>query len=205
MIGAFYQPLAVVADTDALSTLPDRELSAGIAEVVKYGVIRDARFFEWLEQHVIRLCGRESEALEHAIVTSCRNKAEIVGLDERETGPRALLNYGHTFGHAIEAGLGYGAWLHGEAVACGMVMAARLSERLGMLAAGETRRIVDVLSRARLPVARPDLGFGRYLELMGHDKKVEGGKMRFILLRGIGSGEIRDDVPLSELRAALDY
>lgn len=205
MIGAFYQPLAVIADTDALSTLPDRELSAGIAEVVKYGLIRDATFFEWLERHVIRLCRREPEALEHAVVVSCRNKAEIVGLDERETGPRALLNYGHTFGHAIEAGLGYGTWLHGEAVACGMVIAARLSERLGTLAIDETRRIVDVLSRAGLPVARPDLGFERYLELMGHDKKVEGGRMRFILLRGIGNGEIRDDVPLPELRAALGY
>jgi 3-dehydroquinate synthase len=205
MIGAFYQPLAVVADTDALTTLPDRELSAGMAEVVKYGLIRDASFFEWLEQHVARLCGREPEALEHAIVASCRNKADIVGLDERETGPRALLNYGHTFGHAIEAGLGYGAWLHGEAVACGMVIAARLSECLGMLTPDETRRITGVLSRAGLPVARPDLGFDRYLELMGHDKKVEGGKIRFILLRGIGNGEIMDDVPLSALRTALNY
>jgi 3-dehydroquinate synthase len=205
MIGAFYQPLAVVADTDALNTLPDRELGAGIAEIVKYGLIRDARFFEWLEQNITRLSGREPEALEHAIVSSCRNKAEIVGLDERETGPRALLNYGHTFGHAIEAGLGYGAWLHGEAVACGMVIAARLSERLGMLAADETRRIIELLSRAGLPVARPDLGFDRYLALMGHDKKVERGKIRFVLLRGIGSGEIADDVPLPVLRAALDY
>ncbi|MGQ0751047.1 MAG: 3-dehydroquinate synthase [Betaproteobacteria bacterium] len=205
MIGAFYQPLAVVADTDALNTLPDRELSAGIAEVVKYGLIGDARFFEWLEQHLPQLHRREPEALEHAIVTSCRNKAEIVGLDERETGPRALLNYGHTFGHAIEAGLGYGTWLHGEAVACGMVIAARLSECLGMLAAGETRRVIEVLSRAKLPVVRPDLGFDRYLELMGHDKKVEGGKIRFILLRGIGNAQIADDVPRSALRAALDY
>ena len=205
MIGAFYQPLAVVADTDALGTLPDRELGAGIAEIIKYGLIRDARFFTWLEQHVERLGAREPEALEHAILTSCRNKAEIVGVDERESGPRALLNYGHTFGHAIEAGLGYGVWLHGEAVACGMVIAARLSEHMGLVRASETERIIDVLTRAHLPIARPDLGFDRYLELMGHDKKVEGGKIRFILLRGVGDAFVTDDVPLPALRAALDY
>ncbi|MGQ0523293.1 MAG: 3-dehydroquinate synthase [Betaproteobacteria bacterium] len=205
MIGAFYQPLAVVVDTDTIGTLPDRELGAGIAEIIKYGLIRDARFFEWLEQHVERLGRREPEALEHAILTSCRNKAEIVGVDERESGPRALLNYGHTFGHAIEAGLGYGDWLHGEAVACGMVIAARLSEHLGLVRADETKRITDLLTRAHLPIARPDLGFDRYLELMGHDKKVEGGKPRFILLRGIGDAYVTDDVPVPALRAALDY
>ena len=205
MIGAFYQPLAVLADTDTLNTLPDRELGAGIAEVVKYGLIQDERFFEWLEQHIESLRRREPEALAHAIVTSCRNKAEIVGQDERETGARALLNYGHTFGHAIEAGLGYGRWLHGEAVACGMVIAARLSERLGLAGAEVTHRMIDVLTRAHLPVTRPDLGFDRYLELMGHDKKVEAGRIRFILLRAIGEAYVADDVPLSALRAALDY
>jgi 3-dehydroquinate synthase len=205
MIGAFYQPLAVVSDTDTLATLPDRELAAGVAEVVKYGIVRDARFFEWLEQHIEALNGREREPLEHAIVTSCRNKAEIVALDERESGPRATLNFGHTFGHAIEAGVGYGDWLHGEAVACGMVIAARLSQLLGLLASNDVARIVDVLRRAKLPLRRPDLGFERYLELMGHDKKVEGGKMRFIVLRAIGDSFVTADVPLSALRDALDY
>ena len=205
MIGAFYQPLAVVSDTDTLATLPDRELAAGIAEVVKYGLIRDARFFVWLEQHIDALNRRQPESLEHAIVTSCRTKAEIVGLDERESGPRAMLNFGHTFGHAIEAGVGYGDWLHGEAVACGMVIAARLSQQLGFLESADVARIVDVLRRAKLPLRRPDLGFERYLELMGHDKKVEGGKIRFILLRAIGDSFVTADVPLSALRDALGY
>lgn len=205
MIGAFYQPLAVVADTDTLTTLPDRELAAGIAEVVKYGLIRDAGFFAWLEQHVERLAGRDPDALAHAIVTSCRTKAEIVAVDERETGLRALLNFGHTFGHAIEAGTGFHAWLHGEAVACGMVLAARLSQHLGLLAERDVSRIVAVLSRARLPLTRPDLGLERYLELMGHDKKVEGGKARFVLLRRIGEAFVSADVPEASLREALGY
>jgi 3-dehydroquinate synthase len=204
MIGAFYQPLAVIADTQTLSTLPDRELSAGIAEVVKYGVIRDGHFFEWLETAVERLVAREADALAHAIVASCRNKAEIVALDERETGPRALLNFGHTFGHAIETGLGFGTWLHGEAVASGMVLAARLSERLGLISSGTTDRIVSVLTRARLPVKPPALGSERYLELMGHDKKVEGGKLRFILLRAIGDAFVTDEVRTADLRQVLD-
>ncbi|HJQ64395.1 MAG TPA: 3-dehydroquinate synthase [Burkholderiales bacterium] len=205
MIGAFYQPLAVIADTDTLSSLPDRELAAGVAEVIKYGLIRDQAFFDWLEAHIERLAAREPEVLTHAIVTSCRNKAEIVALDERETGLRALLNYGHTFGHAIEAGLGFGQWLHGEAVACGMVLAARLSERLGLIDSHELTRIIDLLARACLPVDRPDLGMDRYLELMGHDKKVQSGKVRFVLLRGIGEAFVTDNVPPSALRAALDY
>ena len=205
MIGAFYQPRAVIADTDTLVSLPDRELAAGIAEVVKYGLIRDAVFFLWLERNMERLVTREPEALAHAIVTSCSNKATIVALDERETGVRALLNYGHTFGHAIEAGTGFGTWLHGEAVACGMVLAARLSQRLGLITDSDVSRVIDLLSRARLPVARPDLGFDRYLQLMGHDKKVEGGRSRFVLLRGIGDAFVTADVAQSALREALDY
>ena len=204
MIGAFYQPLAVIADTDTLTTLPDRELAAGIAEVVKYGVIQDAPFFEWLEQAVERLVARKADALAHAIVVSCRNKARIVALDERETGPRALLNFGHTFGHAIEAGSGFVTWLHGEAVASGMVLAARLSERLGLIGRDTVDRIVSVLTRARLPITPPTLGFERYLELMGHDKKVENGKLRFILLRAIGDAFVTDEVRTADLRQILD-
>ena len=157
MIGAFYQPLAVVTDTDTLATLPERELSAGVAEIVKYGLIRDASFFAWLEHHMERLIAREPEALGYAIDRSCRIKAEIVALDERETGLRALLNFGHTFGHAIETGLTFGVWLHGEAVAAGMVLAARLSQRMGLIAQHDVMRITDLLKRARLPVAPPAL------------------------------------------------
>jgi 3-dehydroquinate synthase len=200
MIGAFYQPLAVLADTDTLSTLPDRELAAGIAEVIKYGLIRDAAFFDWLENNVDRVMAREPEALAHAIQCSCRNKAEIVALDEREAGLRALLNYGHTFGHAIEAGLNFGVWLHGEAVACGMVLATRLSHRMGLITRQDVSRVIDILSRARLPVTAPDLGSGRYLELMGHDKKVEAGRLRFVLLKRIGEAFVSADIP----SAALD-
>lgn len=200
MIGAFHQPLAVLADTDTLNTLPDRELAAGVAEVIKYGLIRDAAFFDWLENNVDRLMAREPEALAHAIQCSCSNKAEIVALDEREAGLRALLNYGHTFGHAIEAGLNFGVWLHGEAVACGMVLAARLSHHMGLIARQDVVRITDILRRARLPITAPDFGIDRYLELMGHDKKVESGRVRFVLLRRIGEAFVTDEVP----SAALD-
>jgi 3-dehydroquinate synthase len=187
MIGAFYQPRVVIADTDTLATLPARELSAGLAEVIKYGLIRDPDFFDWLESNVDRLVVKEAEPLAHAIEVSCRNKAEVVALDERETGVRAHLNLGHTFGHAIEAGTGYGTWLHGEAVAAGMVLAARLSQRLGHLTNADVARICDLLARAGLPVDAPDLGLERYLELMGHDKKVDGGRLKFILLERIGA------------------
>lgn len=203
MIGAFHQPLAVVADTDTLATLPDRELAAGVAEVVKYGLIRDAAFLDWLDMNVERLMAREPEALAYAIERSCRNKADIVALDERETGPRAVLNLGHTFGHAIEAGLGFGVWLHGEAVAAGMVLAARLSQHLGLLAHHDVARVIDVLKRARLPVVAPELGFARYLELMGHDKKVASGKIRFVLLKRIGEAFVTDEVPSAALDAVL--
>ena len=204
MIGAFYQPRAVLADTDTLKTLPDRELSAGIAEVIKYGLISDPDFFDWLESNMDALMARDADALTHAIEVSCRNKAEMVAHDEREEGVRALLNFGHTFGHAIESGLGYGEWLHGEAVAAGMVIATQVSRRLGLVDAVTVDRTIRLLRRAQLPVQAPRLGFKRYLELMGHDKKVEDGKIRYILLKGIGKAFISKDVPQDVLAAVLD-
>ena len=203
MIGAFYQPKAVIADTDVLETLPDRELSAGIAEIVKYGLIGDAGFFAWLETNMDRLMARDADALTHAIEVSCRNKAAVVASDEREEGVRALLNFGHTFGHAIESGLGYGEWLHGEAIAAGMVIAARVSQGMGLVGTDTVGRAAALLRRARLPVRGPALGAERYLELMGHDKKVEGGKLRFVLLRGIGEAFVSDAVPREVLVAVL--
>ncbi|MGE0556940.1 MAG: 3-dehydroquinate synthase [Burkholderiales bacterium] len=203
MIGAFYQPRAVIADTDTLKTLPDRELSAGLAEVIKYGLIGDAAFFEWLETNIERLLARDPVALTRAIEVSCQNKAGIVAQDETEQGARALLNFGHTFGHAIESGLGYGQWLHGEAVAAGMAIAARVSERMGFLHQPEVERIFGLLKRARLPVQPPPLGVERYIQLMGHDKKVEGGKIRYILLRRIGDAFISADVPDETLSIVL--
>ncbi len=204
MIGAFYQPLAVIADTTTLNTLPDRELSAGLGEVIKYGLINDPAFFAWLEDNIEALLARDPAALVYAISRSCENKAEIVAADEREeSGARALLNLGHTFGHAIEAGLGYGTWLHGEAVAAGIVIAARISHHLGLIGAADVLRIVALLERALLPVTAPGLGVERYLQLMGIDKKVEGGRIRFILLRGIGSAFLTADVPPRALAAAL--
>lgn len=203
MIGAFYQPRAVIADTDTLKTLPDRELSAGLAEVIKYGLIGDAAFFEWLETNIEKLLARDPVALTRAIEVSCQNKAGIVAQDETEQGARALLNFGHTFGHAIESGLGYGQWLHGEAVAAGMAVAARVSERMGLLRHPDVERIVALLKRARLPVQSPPLGVERYIQLMGHDKKVEGGKIHYILLRGIGSAFISAEVPDETLAIVL--
>lgn len=204
MIGAFYQPRVVIADTDTLKTLPDRELSAGIAEVIKYGLIGDAAFFEWLESNMDRLLARDSTALARAIELSCRNKADFVGKDEREEGVRALLNLGHTFGHAIESGLGYGQWLHGEAVAAGMLIAARVSCRMGLIDAAAVERTQALLARARLPVRGPRLGLARYLELMGHDKKVEGGRIRFVLLKSIGEAFVSAEVPQDALAAVLE-
>lgn len=203
MIGAFYQPLTVITDTDTLATLPAAELAAGLAEVIKYGLIRDAGFFDWLEANIDRLMAREPEALAYAIERSCSSKAEIVTLDEREVGLRALLNYGHTFGHAIEAGLGFGTWLHGEAVAAGMVLAARLSQRIGLIEGRDVARIVGVLARAKLPVKAPELGVEQYLELMGHDKKVEGGRNRFVLLKRLGEAFVTDRVPPEALAEVL--
>lgn len=204
MIGAFYQPRLVLADTDTLKTLPDRELHAGLAEVIKYGLIRDLPFFEWLESNMDRLLARDTAALAYAIERSCANKAEVVAEDERESGVRALLNLGHTFGHAIEAGLGYGEWLHGEAVAAGIVMAAEVSRRLGWLSDADCDRTTDLLVRARLPTQGPALGAERYLELMALDKKVSAGKLRLVLLKRIGEGVISADAGLPQIRAAVE-
>lgn len=194
MIGAFHQPRCVLADTDTLNTLDDRQLSAGLAEVIKYGLIRDAVFFAWLEDNVDKLLARDSEALVEAIRTSCQCKAAIVAADERESGQRALLNLGHTFGHAIETGTGYGNWLHGEAVAAGMLMAADLSARHGWIGAGDVQRIRRLLQRARLPVEPPpELSPERFLELMAVDKKAIDGGLRLVLLEAIGKAVVRDD------------
>ena len=204
MIGAFYQPQAVLADTNTLDTLPPREIAAGLAEIIKYGLIRDRVFFEWLEQNIDALNAREPAAMAYAIQRSCENKAAVVIADEREeSGERALLNFGHTFGHAIEAGVGYGQWLHGEAVAVGMVIAARLAQQLKLMDAADVTRVMALLKRAALPVTAPDLGAERYLQLMGVDKKVDAGKMRFVLLRGIGSAFLTADVPSQAITAAL--
>jgi 3-dehydroquinate synthase len=201
MIGAFYQPLRVVADLATLETLPQREVSAGLAEVVKYGPIADDVFFSWLEDHIDALMMREPAALAWAVRRSCEIKAAIVGQDERESGLRAILNFGHTFGHAIEAGLGYGTWLHGEAVGCGMVMAADLSLRLGLIDAGYVLRLERLIQRAGLPVVGPRLGADRYLELMRVDKKAEGGTIRFVVIESPGRAAVREAA--DELVAAV--
>jgi 3-dehydroquinate synthase len=204
MIGAFHQPLCVIADTDTLATLPDRELSAGLAEVVKYGLIDDPELFDWLEANMGRLLARDGEALAYAIERSCRDKAAVVAADERESGRRALLNLGHTFGHAIETGVGYGQWLHGEAVGAGMCMAADLSRRLGWLTDAEHRRIIALLESARLPTTPPPgIGPDRFLELMAVDKKVQDGRLRLVLLQGIGRSTVTDGVDPAMLRATL--
>ncbi len=203
MIGAFYQPRLVLADTAVLASLPPRELSAGLAEVIKHGLVRDAAFVAWLEQNVEKLLACDAQALAHAVRRCCEIKAAVVAEDERETGVRALLNFGHTFGHAIESGLGYGKWLHGEAVAAGMVMAAELSCRMGCIAQADVDRIIALLGRAGLPTAQPGIAPGRLLELMASDKKTEAGKLRFILLDGIGAASIRAGVPADLLQQAL--
>ena len=202
MIGAFYQPRAVIADTATLDTLPDRELSAGLAEVIKHGAILDARFFDWIEANVAKLMARDHAALAHAIARSCEIKADVVARDEREGGLRAVLNFGHTFGHAIEAGLGYGAWLHGEAVGCGMVMAADLSRRLNLIDDAAVDRVRALVKAAGLPVIAPDLGVERWIELMEVDKKNEGGAIKFILLKPLGSPSITN-APRELLEATL--
>jgi 3-dehydroquinate synthase len=190
MIGAFYQPQAVIADTLTLNTLAPRELSAGLAEVIKHGAIIDAEFFDWIEANIDKLMARDATAVAHAIKRSCEIKADVVRQDEREGGLRAILNFGHTFGHAIEAGLGYGNWLHGEAVGCGMVMAADLSHRLGYLDAVSKSRITALVQAAGLPVVAPDLGIERWIELMQVDKKNEAGQIKFILLKPLGTAVI---------------
>jgi 3-dehydroquinate synthase len=203
MIGAFHQPRCVIADTRTLTTLPDREYRAGIAEVVKYGLIYDADFFAWLEVHADALMARDDSAVTRAIRRSCEIKSEIVGIDEREQGLRAILNLGHTFGHAIETGSGYGIWLHGEAVAAGMVMAVDLSARLGWFSTADRSRTLQLLERFGLPVTAPRIGAERARELMGMDKKVLEGRVRLILLRQLGRADVVDSYPKSEFDATL--
>lgn len=203
MIGAFHQPLAVLADVDTLATLPARELRAGLAEVIKHGLISDLGFFEWLESNIGQLLARDPEALVHAVRRSCEIKAKFVALDERETGPRALLNLGHTFGHAIETAKGYGTWLHGEAVATGMVMAADLSRRLGYLSDDDVRRVIALLERTGLPVTVSGMTAPGFIELMSVDKKAAAGRTRFVLLERLGSAVINGDVPQDALQATL--
>lgn len=191
MIGAFYQPQQVICDLDTLQTLPARELSAGLAEVIKYGPIRDMAFLAWIEANVDALMARDPVALAHAVIRSCEIKSEVVGLDEREAGVRAILNFGHTFGHAIEAGLGYGKWLHGEAVGCGMVMATWLSHRLGGVDAAFVERLTRLIQGAGLPVKGPRLGADRYLQLMRVDKKAEAGAINFVVIDRPGHAIVR--------------
>ena len=204
MIGAFYQPKAVIADTDTLNTLEDRQLSSGIAEVIKYGLIRDIEFLEWLEDNVEKLVDRDPEALAYAIDRSCQNKAEVVAADEKESGQRALLNLGHTFGHAIEAGMGYGAWLHGEAVASGMVMAARLSNKLGWINEQGVDRVIDIVERAHLPVKAPkEMSEKKFLELMSVDKKVSDGVLKLVLYKSIGNAIVTTDYTEEALKSTI--
>lgn len=203
MIGAFYQPRLVLTDTTTLATLPDRELRAGMAEVIKYGLIYDAVFFDWLERHIEQLLVRDSAAMNYAIRRSCEIKAEIVSLDERENGLRALLNLGHTFGHAIENAMGYGSWLHGEAVAAGTIMAADLSRRLQRITVQDVDRIRHLFEKTGLPVKGPRLSPDRYLESMQLDKKVKDGAIRFILLDRIGKASLDDAVPAPLLPETL--
>jgi 3-dehydroquinate synthase (EC 4.2.3.4) len=194
MIGAFHQPRAVIADTDTLNTLPERELSSGLAEVLKYGFIRDAAFLDWLESHLSKLRSRDPEALAYAIWRSCEIKSQLVAEDERESGSRALLNLGHTFGHAIETGVGYGEWLHGEAVGAGICLAAALSARLGWLTESEVERTHRLIAGAGLPTRRPpQLAPERMLELMAVDKKVLAGHLRLVLLKRLGEAVVTSD------------
>ncbi|MDH5484108.1 MAG: 3-dehydroquinate synthase [Gammaproteobacteria bacterium] len=204
MIGAFYQPKAVIADTETLSTLEDRELSSGIAEVIKYGLINDIEFLEWLETNIDKLVNRNTVALAYAIDRSCKSKARIVAADETETGQRALLNLGHTFGHAIETGMGYGNWLHGEAIASGMIMAARLSEKLGWISSSDVDRVIDIIERAHLPVRAPaKMTADRFIELMKIDKKVSDGVLKLVLFKAIGQAVITTDYTEDALLDAI--
>jgi 3-dehydroquinate synthase len=207
MIGAFYQPQRVICDLDVLKTLPPRELSAGLAEIIKYGPIADMAFLDWIEANIEALLASEPAALAYAIQRSCEIKAAVVGQDERESGLRAILNFGHTFGHAIESGLGYGQWLHGEGVGCGMVMAAHLSQRLGLVDAAFVGRLRTLIQRAGLPVTGPKLSpadsAGRYLELMRVDKKAEAGAIKFVVIDSPGSAVVRS-APDAMVREVID-
>ena len=205
MIGSFHQPRCVMIDIATLDTLPARELSAGLAEVIKYGLINDPEFFTWLEQNMARLVAREHDALSYAIERSCSDKAAVVAADERESGQRALLNLGHTFGHAIETGMGYGTWLHGEAVGAGMCMAAAMSANMGWLNDEQVRRVDRLVAAAGLPVRPPDqLSPERFLELMAVDKKVVNGQLRLVLLQDIGKSVISADFDPKALRKTLN-
>ncbi|CAM3923370.1 3-dehydroquinate synthase [Roseateles saccharophilus] len=204
MLGAFYQPERVIADLDSLDSLPDRELRAGLAEIIKYGPIADAGFLCWIEDNLDALLARDKAVLGYAVRRSCEIKADVVGQDEREQGLRAILNFGHTIGHAIEAGLGYGAWLHGEAVACGMVLAADLSQRKGLMPTAFVGRLRALIERAGLPVRPPKLGAERYLQLMRVDKKAEAGAIRFVLIEELGRAGLHavPDALIAETLAA---
>jgi 3-dehydroquinate synthase len=191
MIGAFYQPQRVVCDLDTLQTLPQREMSAGLAEVIKYGPIADMQFLDWIDTNLDALLARDPKALAHAVKRSCEIKAWVVGQDEREGGIRAILNFGHTFGHAIEAGLGFGEWLHGEAVGCGMVMASHLSQRLGLVDEAFVSRFTALVERAGLPIVGPKLGADEYLHHMRVDKKAEAGEIKFVLIDKPGTAIVR--------------
>lgn len=204
MIGAFHQPRCVIADTEVLHTLPQREFSAGIAEVIKYGLICDAEFYAWLQKNIDGLMARDSNSLREAVYRSCANKAKVVAADEREGGLRAILNLGHTFGHAIETAQGYGEWLHGEAVAVGMLMAVDFSARLGRIDRSAVKVLHDLLARARLPLRPPqDMSPEQFLQLMAVDKKVLDGQLRLVLLTAIGQAIVTSDFPLSELKACI--
>ncbi|NEX18730.1 3-dehydroquinate synthase [Thiorhodococcus mannitoliphagus] len=204
MIGAFHQPRAVIADTQTLETLPQRELSAGLAEVLKYGFIRDVAFLDWLESHMAELLGRDAAALAHAIGRSCEIKAQIVAEDEFESGQRALLNLGHTFGHAIETGAGYGNWLHGEAVGAGICLAADLSRRIGWLPEADVERTRHLIACAGIPTERPaDLNADQLLEFMAVDKKVIGGQLRLVLMRRLGEALVTNEFDHNLLRETL--
>lgn len=203
MIGAFKQPRVVLADLQHLDTLPDRELSAGLAEIIKYALIADLEFLGWLEQHMAALRQRDPHALREAVYRSCAHKARIVAADEFEQGERALLNLGHTFGHAIETAMGYGSWLHGEAVGVGMMMAADLSQRLGWLSEAEVKRVEGVVAAAGLPIQAPELEVEQFIALMMQDKKVLAGNLRLVLLRGLGQGVVSREASREQLVATL--
>lgn len=203
MIGAFYQPKLVLIDTNTLHTLPQRELSAGVAEVIKYGLIRDSAFFDWLEANMSALMALDEAVVSEAVYRSCKNKADVVVADEKEAGERALLNLGHTFGHAIENAMGYGVWLHGEAVAAGTMMAANLSLRMGWLNTSDIQRMQSIFQSAKLQQTPPALGVEKYLELMGLDKKVQDGKIRLVLQQGIGKAIITSEYDSKALQLTL--
>ena len=205
MVGAFHQPQAVIADLDTLKTLPPEELAAGLAEVIKHGAIADSEFLSWIEKNKDALNNCDPRAMEFAVLRSCEIKSKVVAQDEKEGGIRAILNFGHTFGHAIEAGMGYGTWLHGQAVGCGMVMAADLSVRVGLLSEADASRLKKIIQALRLPIQPPKLGVDRFMELMSVDKKAEGGEVRYILLNGLGQSKIQtvdDDLVIQTLIAS---